>query len=272
MQRASAHARVCDHAGAAGARAIAPAHVAFRVINHVGLRIGDFSRLNGWPMRCPVNASPIPSRVSTHDSGASVVRYTFTARDFHSLLFAGFAGALIMVPATPMLLALARATVSATIAAPAVAPQPTCAGFVGNFDVAFSATYDGGPIAAKFSPDNPQDGGNVAGSFIGWEGLDQAGLSETTVDAHISTFPGMIAVITTARPAISRPCPSRGRWQFWAPVSARARLGPAPPQDAANGRVKKSDRFVSTAAVSQRAAAVFVPACLAHSASLGSLS
>src|SRR5260221_10964190 len=47
-------------------------------------------------MRFPVNASPIPSRVSTHDSGASVVRYTFTARDFHSLLFADFAGALIM--------------------------------------------------------------------------------------------------------------------------------------------------------------------------------
>ena len=39
------------------------------------------SRLNGWPMRSPVNASPTPSRVSTHDSGASVVRYTFTARD-----------------------------------------------------------------------------------------------------------------------------------------------------------------------------------------------
>ena len=37
-----------------------------------------------------------PSRVSTHDSGTSVVRYTLTARDFHSLLFAGFAGALIM--------------------------------------------------------------------------------------------------------------------------------------------------------------------------------
>src|SRR6202011_886335 len=29
----------------------------------------DFSRLNGWPMRSPVNASPAPSRVSTHDSG-----------------------------------------------------------------------------------------------------------------------------------------------------------------------------------------------------------
>jgi hypothetical protein len=54
------------------------------------------SRLNGWPARSPVNASPKPSRVSAHDSGASVVCYTFTARDFHSLLFAGFAGALIM--------------------------------------------------------------------------------------------------------------------------------------------------------------------------------
>jgi hypothetical protein len=96
VQRASAHARVFDHAGAAGARAIAPARVAFRVIKHVGLRIEDFSRLNGWPVHSPINASPTPSQMSPHDAGASVVRYTFTARDFHSLLFAGFAGALIM--------------------------------------------------------------------------------------------------------------------------------------------------------------------------------
>jgi hypothetical protein len=95
VQRASAHARVFDHAGAAGARAIAPARVAFRVIKHVGLRIEDFSRLNGWPVHSPINASPTPSQMSPHDAGASVVRYTFTARDFHSLLFAGFAGALI---------------------------------------------------------------------------------------------------------------------------------------------------------------------------------
>jgi hypothetical protein len=95
VQRASAHARVFDHAGAAGTRAIAPAHVAFRVIKHVGLRVEDFSRLNGWPMRSPVNASPASSQMPPHDSGASAVRYTFTARDFHSLLFAGFAGALI---------------------------------------------------------------------------------------------------------------------------------------------------------------------------------
>ena len=42
VQRASAHARVFDHAGAVGARAIAPAHVAFRVIKHVGLQIEIF--------------------------------------------------------------------------------------------------------------------------------------------------------------------------------------------------------------------------------------
>jgi hypothetical protein len=28
------------------------------------------SRLNGWPMRSPVNASPISSRILAHDSGS----------------------------------------------------------------------------------------------------------------------------------------------------------------------------------------------------------
>src|SRR3954468_7274063 len=42
VQRASAHARVLDHAGAAGARAIAPAHIAFRVIKRVSLQIKIF--------------------------------------------------------------------------------------------------------------------------------------------------------------------------------------------------------------------------------------
>lgn len=69
--------------------------------------------------------------------------------------------------------------------------------YVGNFDVNFAATLNGGPIAAKFSPDNTQDGSNVAGAFVGWEGLDAAGLSETTADAHTLTFPGTLAVITT---------------------------------------------------------------------------
>ena len=69
--------------------------------------------------------------------------------------------------------------------------------FVGNFDVNFAATLNGGPIAAKFSPDNTQDGSNVAGSFVTWEGLDAVGLSETYADAHTATFPGTLAVITT---------------------------------------------------------------------------
>src|SRR5437764_1098125 len=33
-------------------------------------RMRVLSRLNGWPMRSPVNASPIRSRVSAHDSGS----------------------------------------------------------------------------------------------------------------------------------------------------------------------------------------------------------
>jgi len=69
--------------------------------------------------------------------------------------------------------------------------------YVGNFDVKFSATYNGGPIAANFSPDPNQGGGNVAGSFVGWEGLDVDGLSETYADAHSLSFPGTLAVITT---------------------------------------------------------------------------
>ena len=69
--------------------------------------------------------------------------------------------------------------------------------FVGNFDVSFAATLNAGPIAANFSPDNTQGGGNVAGSFVPWEGLDADGLSETYADAHTNSFPGTLAVITT---------------------------------------------------------------------------
>src|SRR5215831_20216130 len=47
------------------------------------------SRLDGWPMRSPVNASPRPSRVTAHDSGVDVVRYTFIVVDCHLLLLAG---------------------------------------------------------------------------------------------------------------------------------------------------------------------------------------
>jgi hypothetical protein len=69
--------------------------------------------------------------------------------------------------------------------------------FVGNFDVAFSADLNGNPISSVFSPDNTQGGGNVTGSFVGWEGLDGSGLSETLYDIHSKTFPGTLANIFT---------------------------------------------------------------------------
>ena len=55
--------------GRPGARDIAPVRVAFHVTDRVGTRDMSLSRLNGWPMRSPVNASPTPSRMPAHDSG-----------------------------------------------------------------------------------------------------------------------------------------------------------------------------------------------------------
>jgi hypothetical protein len=55
--------------GRPGARDDAPGCVAFRYLHGVGTRDRTLSRLNGWPMRPPVNASPKPSRATAHDSG-----------------------------------------------------------------------------------------------------------------------------------------------------------------------------------------------------------
>jgi hypothetical protein len=54
--------RVSDHAGSPGSRAVAPGHVAFHHLHGVGTQDETLSRLNGWPMHSPVNASPRPSR------------------------------------------------------------------------------------------------------------------------------------------------------------------------------------------------------------------
>jgi hypothetical protein len=51
------------------ARDGAPGRVAFRKMHCVGTQNRKLSRLNGWPMRTPVNASPRPSRAPAHDSG-----------------------------------------------------------------------------------------------------------------------------------------------------------------------------------------------------------
>jgi hypothetical protein len=66
---------------------------AFRRVNSVGVRNKCLSRLNGWPMRTPADASDLPWRTSTHGSASDVVRYSFIARDFHLLLSAGLPGA-----------------------------------------------------------------------------------------------------------------------------------------------------------------------------------
>ena len=52
-----------------GARDIAPLRVAFRSVDSVGSRENILSRLNGWPMHSPADASPTPSRMPTHGSG-----------------------------------------------------------------------------------------------------------------------------------------------------------------------------------------------------------
>src|SRR5262245_21317756 len=55
--------------GHPGARDDAPGCVAFHHMHGVGTQDRTLSRLNGWPMRSPVNASPRSSRATAHDSG-----------------------------------------------------------------------------------------------------------------------------------------------------------------------------------------------------------
>ena len=55
--------------GHPSARDDAPGYVAFRLMHGVGTQNRTLSRLDGWPMRPPVNASPKPLRATAHDSG-----------------------------------------------------------------------------------------------------------------------------------------------------------------------------------------------------------
>jgi hypothetical protein len=55
--------------GRASTRADAPTHVAFRYHDDVGTRDTVLSRLNGWPVYSPADASPSPSRAPAHGSG-----------------------------------------------------------------------------------------------------------------------------------------------------------------------------------------------------------
>jgi hypothetical protein len=76
---------------------------------------------------------------------------------------------------------------------------------VGNFSVTLTATISGGafngdPVFSVFSPTN-----NFTGSFVGWEGLDTTGLSETTFDQHSGTFSGTMAVVQIGTPPVPEP-------------------------------------------------------------------
>jgi hypothetical protein len=53
------------------ARVDAAIRVAFQVGNPVDVRDKALSRLNGQPARSPADASPCPSRDTTHGSGAT---------------------------------------------------------------------------------------------------------------------------------------------------------------------------------------------------------
>src|SRR5690349_8197073 len=52
-----------------GTRAIASIRVAFHTADGVGSRDSTLSRLIGWPMHSPTDASPTPSREPAHGSG-----------------------------------------------------------------------------------------------------------------------------------------------------------------------------------------------------------
>lgn len=81
---------------------------------------------------------------------------------------------------------------------------------VGNFSVTFTATisggvFDGQPVFSVFSPTT-----NATGGFIGWEGLNPTGLSETIYDQHsgsTSTVNGTLANIDLGLPPSTVPEP-----------------------------------------------------------------
>ncbi|HLZ83661.1 MAG TPA: PEPxxWA-CTERM sorting domain-containing protein [Caulobacteraceae bacterium] len=95
-------------------------------------------------------------------------------------------------------------------------PQPGCilgsfyCAFTGNFQVTFTATWQnpaygpgGTPISSVFSPTH-----NVTGGFVGWEGLDPSGLSETAYDAHAGSIAGPLANIYVGSPMGGIPEPA----------------------------------------------------------------
>ncbi len=96
----------------------------------------------------------------------------------------------------------------------AIIPDPTCGGGgcapgggaqwyaqVGNFNVTFTATVSGGAYGgdAVFSVFSPNS--NATGGFVGWEGLDPNGFSESPLyDVHTGVVTGDLANIDLGLP------------------------------------------------------------------------
>jgi len=92
-----------------------------------------------------------------------------------------------------------------------VQPYALCS-YVGNFNVAFNATENGTAISSLFSPDPTQPYGNAAKTFVGWEGLDPSGLSETVYDDHSGSTPGVLAYIYTGTQGVQGGVPEPATW------------------------------------------------------------
>ncbi len=93
------------------------------------------------------------------------------------------------------------------VLAPQCTPQASVYGWnycadVGNFYVTFTAKWNGESVYSQFSPDPTLKGaGNAAGVYVGWEGIDPNGWSETTYDSHSSGGPhGVLADIFVGTP------------------------------------------------------------------------
>jgi hypothetical protein len=97
----------------------------------------------------------------------------------------------------------------ATTSNPGCVVGPSFCSFVGNFSVTLTGTISGGafngdPVFAVFSPTS-----NFTGGFVGWEGLDPTGLSESTYDQHSGTFEGTMAIVQIGTPP---PVPEPATW------------------------------------------------------------
>jgi PEP-CTERM motif len=79
---------------------------------------------------------------------------------------------------------------------------------VGNFRVTFTATisggtFDGDPVYSVFSPTS-----NYTGGFVGWEGLDPNGVSESVYDAHSGSIGGTMAIVQIGTVPLGIPEPA----------------------------------------------------------------